>query len=53
VVVEDQVKGDKIFIKRAVTIPSGRIQPDDYAKFVDFARRADDALLAGMRVKTK
>jgi tetratricopeptide (TPR) repeat protein len=53
VVVEDQAKGDRVVIKRKVAIPSGRIQPDDYAKFVDFARRADDALLAGMRVKTK
>ncbi len=52
VVVEDQAKGDRV-IKRKVAIPAGRIQPSEYGKFVDFARRADDALLAGMRVKTK
>jgi hypothetical protein len=53
VIVEDQAKGNKLVVKRAVMLPAGRIQPDQYPKFVDFARRADDALLSGMRVKTK
>lgn len=52
-IVEDRVQGDTLVIRRSVLLPSGRIQPDQYPKFVDFARRADDALLASVRVKTK
>ncbi len=53
IVVEDKAQGGKLTLQREVYIPSGRIQPDAYPKFLDFARRADDALLSSVRVRVR
>ena len=37
-------------IERVIDLAAGRIQPADYPRFVDFARRADDRLTASIRI---
>jgi tetratricopeptide (TPR) repeat protein len=51
VVIADQAQGRKLVLERTVNIPAGRIQPAEYADFLQFARRADDAQSASVRVK--
>jgi cellulose synthase operon protein C len=53
VVVADSLEGRKLTLVRTVTIPAGRIQPVDYPDFVQFARRADDAQTASVRVRIR
>jgi hypothetical protein len=53
VVVGDKLDGAKLTISREIFIPSGRIQPDQYGRFLDFARRADDALMSSVRLKAQ
>ncbi|HEV8245259.1 MAG TPA: hypothetical protein VGP93_05805, partial [Polyangiaceae bacterium] len=53
VIVDDKSQGNKLTLSRQVVIPSGRIQPDQYPRFLDFARRADDALLSSVRIRTR
>ncbi len=53
VAVEDQWKGNVVTLRRTLTLPSGRVQPADYPRFIDFARRADDALTREIRVRIK
>jgi hypothetical protein len=49
--VEDSVKGRTLVFERHVSLPAGRIQPSDYPAFLDFTRRADEALAGSVRVK--
>jgi hypothetical protein len=53
VVVGDKLDGASLTLSREVFIPSGRIQPDQYNRFLDFARRADDALMSSVRLKAQ
>ena len=48
--VNDVADGDGLTIKRVVDLAAGRIQPRDYPRFVDFTRRADDALATSARI---
>jgi tetratricopeptide (TPR) repeat protein len=41
--VSDRLDGKALVLDREVLIPAGRIQPDAYAAFVDFARQSDAA----------
>lgn len=51
--VKDRVESGKVVLERSLFIPAGRVQPDEYARFVQFARDADEALSATVRIKTK
>ncbi len=51
IIVDDKAQAGKLTLHRQVFIPSGRIQPDAYPRFLDFARKADDALLSSVRVR--
>ncbi|HVJ14111.1 MAG TPA: DUF3857 domain-containing protein [Polyangiaceae bacterium] len=53
VVVGDKLDGARLTLSREIFIPSGRIQPDQYGRFLDFARRADDALMSSVRLKAQ
>jgi cellulose synthase operon protein C len=53
VVVGDKLEGKKLTLSREIYIPAGRIQPDQYRGFLDFAKRADDALLSSVRLKAR
>ncbi len=53
VVVGDKLDGARLTLSREIFIPSGRIQPDQYRRFLDFARRADDALMSSVRLKAQ
>ncbi len=48
--IRDRVEGGVLVLERSVELPAGRIQPSDYARFQTFARDADDALAAAVRV---
>jgi len=41
--VSDRIEKQSLILDREVLIPAGRVQPDAYAPFVDFARRSDAA----------
>jgi hypothetical protein len=52
--VETSKDGKKILVlDRIVDVPAGRILPAQYAKFVAFARRADEALGASVRIRIR
>ncbi len=51
VLVADTQKPAELSLVRTVNLPAGRVQPKDYAQFLDFARRADDALSQSVRVR--
>ena len=51
VVVADTQKPSELSLVRIVNLPAGRVQPKDYADFLGFARRADDALSQSVRVR--
>jgi hypothetical protein len=44
VAVRDRVEGGTLVFDRVIDLPAGRVQPEDYAAFQQFARRADAAL---------
>jgi hypothetical protein len=44
VVVSDSADGRVLRIQRSIDIPAGRVQPEQYAQFAQFAHRADGAL---------
>lgn len=50
--VNDAVEGKTLVFERHVSLPAGRIQPQDYPAFLEFTRRADEALAGSVRVKT-
>lgn len=49
--VADRVEGGVLKLSREVNIPAGRIQPADYAAFVAFARKADEAIHRDLIIK--
>ena len=49
--VNDSVQGQTLVFERHVTLPAGRIQPGEYAAFLEFTRQADDALAGSVRVR--
>lgn len=49
--VADTAAGNTLVLERRVSLPAGRVQPGEYAAFLDFARRADEALAGSLRVK--
>jgi cellulose synthase operon protein C len=50
--VADTARGTSLVLERRVSLPAGRVQPSEYAAFLDFARRSDEAISASLRVKT-
>ena len=44
VLIRDRVEGKSLILEREIHLPAGRIQPDEYQKFLEFTRSADDAL---------
>jgi hypothetical protein len=42
--VNDRLQGDGLIFERLIDMPAGRVQPDAYARFQQFARGADSAL---------
>jgi hypothetical protein len=50
--VTDAANGTALVLERRVSLPAGRVQPGEYAAFLDFARRADEILAGSLRVKT-
>lgn len=50
VTVRDKLDRGALIIERVLDLPAGRVQPTDYAKFAQFARRADDALSSSIRI---
>lgn len=55
VVVSDSAKaGDNLLVlERTLDLPAGRVQPDAYPRFVQFARKADDALTGNIRIRLR
>jgi hypothetical protein len=53
VVVADKSQPGKIVLERRVSIPAGRVQTRDYAKFLEFTRNADEAISGSVRVRVK
>ena len=51
--VNDAVKGQTLVFERHVSLPAGRIQPQEYPAFLEFTRRADEALAGSVRVRGK
>lgn len=50
--VDDAVSGQAVVFERHLSLPAGRIQPSEYAAFLEFTRQADEALAASVRVRT-
>jgi hypothetical protein len=51
--VADTVKPGELSLVRTVNLPAGRVQPNDYPRFLTFARHADEALSQSVRVHLK
>lgn len=51
ILLRDRVEGGDVILDRRITLPAGRVQVTDYPKFLMFARTADDALSASVRVR--
>jgi tetratricopeptide (TPR) repeat protein len=51
VTVRDAQKGNAFVLDREIELPAGRVQPDAYGRFQDFARQADEALFHSVRVR--
>jgi tetratricopeptide (TPR) repeat protein len=51
VTVNDAVQGQSLVFERHVSLPAGRIQPNDYPSFLEFTRQADEALAGSVRVR--
>jgi tetratricopeptide (TPR) repeat protein len=50
--VNDALQGKTLVFERHVSLPAGRIQPQEYPAFLEFTRRADEALAGSVRVKS-
>ena len=48
---KDRLDRDHLILERRVVLPAGRVQVADYPRFLSFARSADDALSASIRVR--
>ncbi len=53
VTVKDSFQNGTLTLDRVIDIPAGRIQPSAYPAFVQFARRADDAVSSNITVRVK
>lgn len=51
--ISDALKADVFSLNRTVNLPAGRIQPEEYPRFVEFARSADEALSQSVRVRVR
>ncbi|HEY3495701.1 MAG TPA: DUF3857 domain-containing protein, partial [Polyangiaceae bacterium] len=51
--VKDSSTAKGLVLERNVLLPAGRVQPGDYPTFLDFTRRADEALSGSLRVKLR
>lgn len=51
VTVRDVQQGQTLVLDREIHLPAGRVQPDAYGHFQDFARQADEALFHSVRVR--
>ena len=51
VTVRDAMKGNQLVLDREIELPAGRVQPDAYGRFQEFARQADEALFHSVRVR--
>ena len=51
--IADGMKANVLTLGRVVNLPAGRIQPNEYPSFVEFARRADEALSQSVRVRVR
>jgi tetratricopeptide (TPR) repeat protein len=49
--VRDALRGSELVLDREVELPAGRVQPNEYARFQEFARQADAVLFRSLRVK--
>lgn len=49
--VADKLEKNTLTLERVIDLPAGRVQPDQYPRFVDFARKADDALASSIRIQ--
>jgi tetratricopeptide (TPR) repeat protein len=49
--VDDKLEKNTLTLMRVIDLPAGRVQPAQYPRFVDFARQADDALAASIRIQ--
>jgi len=49
--IADRIDGEALLLDRALDIPAGRVQPEAYPSFLEFARRADAALGRDIRVR--
>jgi len=49
--VDDKLQKNTLTLMRMIDMPAGRVQPAQYPRFVDFARQADDALAASIRIQ--
>jgi hypothetical protein len=53
VTISDLVKDNVLVLDRAIALPAGRIQPEEYRRFVEFARHADSALSGNIRLRVR
>jgi cellulose synthase operon protein C len=53
VTVRDMQRGNQLVLDREIELPAGRVQPDAYGRFQEFARQADEALFHSVRVRLK
>ncbi len=51
--VKDAFQNGALTLDRVIDIPAGRIQPSDYPAFVQFARRADDAVASNINIRVR
>jgi cellulose synthase operon protein C len=51
VVVRDAQQGNQLVLDREIELPAGRVQPNQYGQFQEFARQADEALFHSVRVR--
>ena len=51
VTVRDALKGAELILDREIDLPAGRVQPEAYSRFQEFARQADEALFHSVRVR--
>lgn len=49
--ISDRLEGETLVLERVLDIPAGRVRPDDYPSFLEFARRADAALGRDVRLR--
>jgi hypothetical protein len=51
VTVRDSQQGGALLLDREIDMPAGRVQPNAYGQFQEFARQADEALFHSVRVR--